>query len=100
MPGQIVVSPLMKFTLPVGVPTFPVTPAQKVTATPALEGFSEEARRLVVLDAFAVKAAATLVGPAMVTVHGPVPLHPAPLQPVKVELVAELAVSVTAAPTR
>src|SRR6266704_3302625 len=45
-----------------------------------------------------VKVAVTVVAAVMVTTHGPVPEHPPPLQPVKVEPVAGLAVSVTAVP--
>src|SRR2546430_7317628 len=43
-----------------------------------------------------VIAAATVVAAVMVTTHGLVPEHPPPLQPVKAEPVAGLAVSVTA----
>src|SRR5438105_478457 len=43
-----------------------------------------------------VNVAVTAVAAVMVTVHGPVPVHPPPLQPVNVEPVAGVAVSVTA----
>src|SRR5207245_11735789 len=42
-----------------------------------------------------VKVAVTVVAEETVSVHGSVPLHPPPLQPVKAELAAGLAVSVT-----
>ena len=44
-----------------------------------------------------VNVAVTVVAAVTVTVHGPVPEHPPPLQPVNVEPVAGVAVSVTAA---
>src|SRR5439155_607302 len=45
-----------------------------------------------------VKVAVTVVAPETVTTHVPVPEHPPPLQPVKVEPTAGAAVSVTAVP--
>src|SRR5437016_2584324 len=45
-----------------------------------------------------VKVAVTVVAPETVTTHVPVPEHPPPLQPVKVEPAAGVAVSVTAVP--
>lgn len=45
-----------------------------------------------------VNVAVTVVAAFTVTVHGAVPVHPPPLQPVKVEPVAGVAVSVTDAP--
>ena len=45
-----------------------------------------------------VKVAVTVVAAETVSVHGSVPLHPPPLQPVKAEPAAGLAVSVTAVP--
>jgi hypothetical protein len=45
-----------------------------------------------------LKVAVTLVLAAKVTVQVPVPLHPPPDQPVNVELVPAVAVSVTAVP--
>jgi len=45
-----------------------------------------------------VKVAVTVVAALRVTVQVPVPLHPPPLQPVKVEPAASAAVSVTAVP--
>src|SRR5436309_2671942 len=45
-----------------------------------------------------VKVAVTVVAPETVTTHVPVPEHPPPLQPVKVEPAAGAAVSVTAVP--
>jgi hypothetical protein len=45
-----------------------------------------------------VKVAVTVVAAESVTVHVPVPEHPPPLQPVKVEPAAGAAVSVTAVP--
>ena len=44
------------------------------------------------------KVAVTVVAAESVTTHVPVPLHPPPLQPVKVEPAAGLAVRVTAVP--
>jgi hypothetical protein len=44
-----------------------------------------------------VKVAATVVGAFIVTVQGPVPVQP-PLQPVKVDPLAALAVRVTTVP--
>ena len=44
------------------------------------------------------KVPVTVVVADMVTVQEPVPEHPPPLQPVKVESVAGVAVSVTAVP--
>ena len=44
------------------------------------------------------KVAVTVVAADMVTVHEPVPVQLPPLQPVKVEPVAGVAVSVTAIP--
>ena len=49
-------------------------------------------------DGCAVNAAVTLVAPDTVTVHVPVPPHPPPLHPVKVDPAAALADSVTTAP--
>jgi len=43
-----------------------------------------------------VNVAVTAVAAVNVTAHGPVPEHPPPLQPLKVEPVAGAAVSVTA----
>ena len=40
----------------------------------------------------------TVVAPLSVTVHGPVPEQPPPLQPVKIEPAAGVAVSVTTVP--
>src|SRR5207249_5008559 len=45
-----------------------------------------------------VKVAVTVVAAEIVTTHDPVPVHPPPLQPVKVELTFGVAVSVTAVP--
>src|SRR5439155_1357135 len=45
-----------------------------------------------------VKVAVTVVAAETVTAQEPVPEHPPPLQPVKVELAAAVAVSVTAVP--
>jgi len=45
-----------------------------------------------------VKVAVTVVAAETVTTHDPVPEHPPPFQPVKVEPVAGVAVSVTALP--
>jgi hypothetical protein len=45
-----------------------------------------------------VKLAVTVVAAVIVTVHVPVPLHPPPLQPLKTEPVAGVAVSVTGVP--
>src|SRR5207253_964531 len=45
-----------------------------------------------------LKVAVTVVAPETVTTHVPVPEHPPPLQPLKVEPAAGLAVSVTAVP--
>src|SRR5437773_103820 len=45
-----------------------------------------------------VRVAVTVVAAETVSVHGSVPLHPPPLQPVKAEPAAGLAVSVTAVP--
>ena len=44
---------------------------------------------------FNVNVAVTVFAPSIVTWHVPVPLQPPPLQPVKFELVAGAAVSVT-----
>ena len=44
------------------------------------------------------KVAVTLRACVILTVHGPVPLHPAPLQPVNVEPLAAVAVRVTLVP--
>ena len=45
-----------------------------------------------------MKVAVTVVAAETVTTHDPVPEHPPPLQPVKVEPAAGAAVSVTAVP--
>src|SRR5439155_24421607 len=45
-----------------------------------------------------VKLAVTVVAAETVTVQGPVPVHPAPLQPVKAEPATGVAVSVTTVP--
>src|SRR5439155_368880 len=45
-----------------------------------------------------LKVAVTVVAAESVTVHAPVPEHPPPSQPVKVEPAAAVAVSVTAVP--
>src|SRR5206468_6756942 len=45
-----------------------------------------------------VKVAVTVVAAETVTTHAPAPLHPPPLQPVKVELAPGVAVSVTTVP--
>ena len=45
-----------------------------------------------------MKVAVTVVAALRVTVHVPVPEHPPPLQPVKIEPAAGAAVSVTAVP--
>ena len=45
-----------------------------------------------------VKLAVTVVAAESVTVQGPVPGHPAPLQPVKAEPATGVAVSVTTVP--
>ncbi len=45
-----------------------------------------------------MNVAVTVVAAESVTLQGPVPVHPPPLQPVKVEPAAALAVSVTAVP--
>ena len=45
-----------------------------------------------------LKVAVTVVAAETVTVQAPVPVHPPPLQPVKVEPAAAVAVSVTAVP--
>ena len=45
-----------------------------------------------------VKLAVTVVAAETVTVQGPVPGHPAPLQPVKAESLLGVAVSVTTVP--
>jgi len=45
-----------------------------------------------------MKVAVTAVAPLSVTVHGPVPEQPPPLQPVKAKPAAGVAVSVTAVP--
>src|SRR5207253_642564 len=45
-----------------------------------------------------VKVAVTDVAAETVTVHAPVPVHPPPLQPLKIEPAAGAAVSVTAVP--
>ena len=57
---------------------------------PALERVSAKVGR--------VKVAVTVVAAETVTTHDPVPEHPPPLQPVKVEPAAGAAVSVTAVP--
>jgi hypothetical protein len=49
--------------------------------------------------AAAVNVAVMLMAPVTVTVQSPVPEHPAPLQPVKVEPMAEKAVRVTLVPS-
>ena len=41
------------------------------------------------------KVAVTAVAAVIVTMHGPVPVHPPPLQPANVEPVAAVVVSVT-----
>jgi len=43
-----------------------------------------------------VNVAVTVVAAVMVTTHGPAPVHPPPLQPLKIDPVAGAAVSVTA----
>jgi len=45
-----------------------------------------------------VKVAVTVVAPETVTVQAPVPVHPPPLQPAKVELTFGVAASVTTVP--
>jgi hypothetical protein len=45
-----------------------------------------------------VKVPATVVGAFIVTTQGPVPVQPPPLQPVKVDPLAALAVKVTVVP--
>jgi hypothetical protein len=45
-----------------------------------------------------VKVAVTVIAEFIVTVQGPVPVQPPPLQPVKVDPLAGLAVRVTAVP--
>src|SRR5207247_631336 len=45
-----------------------------------------------------LKVAVTVVAAETVTVHDPVPVHPPPLQPLKIEPAAGVAVSVTAVP--
>src|SRR3989449_10511500 len=57
---------------------------------PALETVSVKVGR--------VKVAVTVVAAETVTTHDPVPEQPPPLQPLKVELAAGAAVSVTAVP--
>ena len=53
--GQRVLAPSLKVTVPVGVPPEEVTVAVKVTATPYVDGFREEATAVVVV-AWIVKA--------------------------------------------
>src|SRR5438034_9287516 len=45
-----------------------------------------------------LKVAVTVVAAETVTTHDPVPVHPPPLQPLKIEPAAGVAVSVTAVP--
>src|SRR5439155_1451879 len=47
---------------------------------------------------WSVKVAVTVVAAETVTTHDPVPVHPPPLQPLKIEPAAGVAVSVTAVP--
>lgn len=87
----------MNVTVPVAVPPLPLTAAVKVTVCPDVEGLVPDVR-VVVLASLAVKVAVTVVAALRVTVQPPVPLHPPPDQPPKVDPAAAVAVSVTAAP--
>src|SRR5439155_26306479 len=56
------------------------------------------ALRTVSAKLWRLKAAVTDVAAETVTMHAPVPVHPPPLQPLKIEPAAGAAVSVTAVP--
>src|SRR6058998_602398 len=83
--------PLAKLAAQVAPQVMPAGLLVTVPApVPALETVSVKVCR--------VKVAVTVVAPESVTVQGPVPAQPPPLQPLKVEPAAGAAVSVTAVP--
>src|SRR6185369_306071 len=83
-----------KTTVPVGTAGPPATVAVSVIGCPGGAGFTVDVSDVVVADR-APKAAATEVGPPMVSVHDAVPEH-APLQPRNTMPAPGAAVSVTA----
>jgi hypothetical protein len=94
---QSVVVPSLKVTVPVGVPL--ATVAVKVTDWPEIDGFTLDASVVVVAVGNNVKVAVTVVAAFMVMVQPPVPAHPPPDHPEKVDPFAGEALSVTSVPS-